>query len=177
MVAKALRGLENYRSQALDKPAGSHHHVGISGCVGLGTSPTPTRHFSIVDLELQSACYEKVSVLRCRGRLVYGPATEELVRATRQLLETTQQVVLQMADVTHIDSGGVGALGAAYMAAHNREGEIKLAALSPRVAEVLRITGLEMLFDIRNSESEAVAAFSAKETAAVTGLEGAAETT
>jgi len=130
-----------------------------------------------VDLELQNASYENVSVLRCRGRLVYGPATEELVRATRQFLETTKEIVLQMADVTQIDSGGVGALGTAFMAAHNREAEIKLAALHPRVAEVLRITGLDLLFDIRSSESEAVAAFSTKESAAAVRLEGTAETT
>ena len=130
-----------------------------------------------MDLELQNASYENVSVLRCRGRLVYGPATEELVRATRQFLETTKEIVLQMADVTQIDSGGVRALGTAFMAAHNREAEIKLAALHPRVAEVLRITGLDLLFDIRSSESEAVAAFSTKESAAAVRLEGTAETT
>jgi len=46
------------------------------------------------------------------------------------------------------------------VAAHNREAEIKLAALSPRVREVLRITALEWLFEIHNSETEAVEAFS-----------------
>ena len=99
------------------------------------------------------------------------------MRATRQFLETTKEIVLQMADVTQIDSGGVGALGTAFMAAHNREAEIKLAALHPRVAEVLRITGLDLLFDIRSSESEAVAAFSTKESAAAVRLEGTTETT
>jgi len=68
-----------------------------------------------------------------------------------------------MADVTQVDSGGVGALGAVFMAAHNRGAKIKLAALHPRVAEVLRVTNLEMLFDIRSSETEAVAAFLSKE--------------
>jgi anti-sigma B factor antagonist len=131
--------------------------------------------FHVVDLELQIASSENVSVLRCRGRLIYGPETEEFVRAARQVIATTKEIVLQMADVTQIDSGGVGALGTAFMAAHNREAEIKLAALHPRVAEVLRITGLELLFDIRNSESEAIRAFVTKEGSAA--LEGAAEIT
>ena len=129
-----------------------------------------------MDLEIQIASCRNVSVLRCRGRLVYGPATEELARAVRQAPETAKEIVLQMADVTHIDSGGVGALGAAFVTAHNRAAEIKLAALHPRVAEVLRITGLELLFDIRNSEGEAVAAFLAKEAKpAAMGVEPAAE--
>jgi anti-anti-sigma regulatory factor len=63
------------------------------------------------------------------------------------VLETAKEVVFQMADVTQIDSVGVGALGTLFMAAHNREAKIKLAALHPRVAEVLRITNLEMLFE------------------------------
>jgi len=61
-------------------------------------------------------------------------------------------------------------------AAQNREAEIKLAALHPRVAEVLRLTDLELLFDIRNSESEVLAAFLTKERSATMGLAGAAET-
>ena len=93
-----------------------------------------------MDLEIQSVSNESVSILRCRGRLIYGLETAELVRAARQALETTKEIVLQMADVTQIDSGGVGALGTAFITAHNREAEIKLAALHPRVAEVLRIT-------------------------------------
>ena len=87
----------------------------------------------------------------------------------RQLFNTTKQIVLQMADVTQIDSGGVGALGAAFMAAHNREAEIKMAALSPRVGEVLRITALERLFDIHNSEAEAIDAFSRPQKEAAVG--------
>ena len=131
-----------------------------------------------MDLEIQIASCRNVSVLRCRGRLVYGPATEELARATRQVLETAKEIVLQMADVAQIDSGGVGALGTAFVTAHNRAAEIKLAALHPKVKEVLRITGLDLLFDIRSSESEAVAAFLAKEARpAVMGVEPAAETT
>ena len=130
-----------------------------------------------MDLELQIASLENVPVLRCRGRLTYGPETAELLRAARQTLETSKEIVLQMAGVTQIDSGGVGALGAAFVAAHNREAEIKLADLHPRVAEVLRITGLDLLFDIRKSESEAVAAFLANEKPATMRLQGAAEAT
>jgi anti-anti-sigma factor len=129
-----------------------------------------------MDLEIQFASNESVSILRCHGRLIYGLETAELVRAARQALETTKEIVLQMADVTQIDSGGVGALGTAFIAAHNREAEIKLAALHPRVAEVLRITGLDLLFDIRDSESEALAAFLTKQRSDAIDLTGTAKT-
>ena len=125
-----------------------------------------------MELELQTVSYGRVSVLRCRGKLVYGAETAEFERGVRQALEGTKEIVLHMGDVSRIDSGGVGALGTAFMAAHNREAQIKLAALPPRVEDVLRITGLGLLFDIRNSESEAVAAFLAGEKYEPAGLEG-----
>jgi len=121
-----------------------------------------------VELELQIVTLANVAVVRCRGRLIYGQEAAELDHTLRRLLETTKQIVLQMADVIQIDSGGVGALGAAFMAAHNREGVVKLANLTPRVEEVLRITGLALLFDVHDSETEAVEAFSRFSTTAVT---------
>jgi anti-anti-sigma factor len=121
-----------------------------------------------LELELQIVTLANVAVVRCHGRLIYGQEAAELDRTLRSLLETTKQIVLQMADLIQIDSGGVGALGAAFMAAHNRGGVIKLADLTPRVGEVLRITGLERLFDVHDSETEAIEAFARSSTASVT---------
>ena len=130
-------------------------------CCSASQKPTK-RVLTRVELALQIASCEHVSVLRCRGRLTYGPETAEFVRAARQALESTKEIVVQMAEVTHIDSGGVGALGSVLITARRQNAEIKLAKLHPRVAEVLRITGLDLLFDIHPSESEAVAAFLTK---------------
>jgi len=121
-----------------------------------------------VELELQIVTVANVAVVRCRGRLIYGQEAAELDHTLRRLLETNKQIVLQMAEVTQIDSGGVGVLGAAFMAAHNRKGVIKLANLSPRVDEVLRITGLKWLFGVLDSETEAIEAFSRSSTAVPT---------
>jgi anti-sigma B factor antagonist len=139
-------------------------------------SDTISITLSIMDIEIQVASNENVSILRCHGRLIYGLETAELVRAARQALDTTKEIILEMADVTQIDSGGVGALGTVFIAAHNRQAEIKLAALHPRVAKVLRITGLDLLFDICNSENEALAAFLAKQRSDAMDLTGRAET-
>ena len=112
-----------------------------------------------MELDIQIVSRSGVAVIRCRGRLIYGEEAAELGRIVRKVLDTNRHIVLQMADVSQIDSGGVGALGAAFMAAHNRDGEIKLAALSRRTAEVLRITALERLFEICSSENAAIDAF------------------
>jgi anti-sigma B factor antagonist len=112
-----------------------------------------------VELQFQIVWRARVPVVYCLGRLVYGEETQELGRTLRRLLEDNKQIVLQLAAVSQIDSGGVGELGAIFLAAHRRDAEIRLACLSPRVAEVLRITGLEQLFQIHPSEDDAVAAF------------------
>ena len=112
-----------------------------------------------MELELQIVSHASIAVIRCRGRLIYGQEAAELVRTLRQLLNTTKQIVLQFADVTQIDGGGVGVLGEAFVAAHNREAEIKLAILSQRVREVLRTTALDRLFDMHSSETDTIEAF------------------
>jgi anti-sigma B factor antagonist len=117
-------------------------------------------HSRGMELQLQIIKQAGATLVRCSGRLIYGPEAAEFVCTLRQLLNTTKQIILNLACVSQIDSGGVGALGEVFMAAHNREAQIKLTALSPRVREVLRITALERLFEIHNSETEAVEAFS-----------------
>ena len=120
-------------------------------------------------LEVTISSHASVPVLHCRGRLLWGPEAAEFDRNFRAVLESNKQIVLDLAEVPNIDSGGVGALGTAFMAAHNRNAEIKLASLSPRVAEVLRITKLEGLFQIYASEAEAVEAFQAPATVVTSG--------
>ncbi|HXZ82007.1 MAG TPA: STAS domain-containing protein [Terriglobales bacterium] len=111
-----------------------------------------------MELAFQVVWHARVPVVYCLGRLVYGEETQEFGRTLRRLLDDNKQLVLQLAAVSQIDSGGVGELGAVFLAAHRRDAKIRLACLSPRVAEVLRITGLEQLFQIYASEEEAIAA-------------------
>jgi anti-anti-sigma factor len=149
-----------FEIRKFDKPGLPEHYVGGPAGSIAQRQKNVVDSILTMELELNIAPQEDATVVRCRGRLIYGQESAEFIRALRQLIDSTKHVVLQMADVTYVDSGGVGALGATYVAAHNRETEIKLAALSARVAEVLRITGLDLLFDIHSSESEAVEAFS-----------------
>lgn len=110
-------------------------------------------------LECNSVMRGEIAVVYCRGRIVFGEEDDELRRVVLELLRQTRQIVLQLAWVTQIDSGGLGTLVGLYVSARNRDGEIKLAAVSQKVREVLQTTKLTELFDIQVSEEEAVAAF------------------
>lgn len=158
-AGKEASKLEAYIPAATFAAQGVYLAARQPWCAGVRGKLSRLEARSAVELALQVVSLANIGVIRCRGRLIYGLEAAELIITVRQLLNTTKQIVLQLAGVTQIDSGGVGALGEAFVAAHNRDAEIKLAALSPRVAEVLRITGLDMLFDTHGSEAEAIEAF------------------
>jgi anti-sigma B factor antagonist len=117
-------------------------------------------------LECKTVMRGEVAVIYCRGRLVFGDGDDELRRAVLDLLPQTRQIVLHLGWVTHVDSGGLGAMVGLYVSARNRHGEIKLASVSPKAQEVLRTTKLTELFDIHPSEEEAVASFASGKKAA-----------
>jgi anti-sigma B factor antagonist len=64
-----------------------------------------------------------------------------------------------MADVSTIDSSGVGELVSAYTTATNRGGRLKLINLPSKVADILQITQLITVFEVFDDEDEAVASF------------------
>jgi anti-sigma B factor antagonist len=106
-----------------------------------------------------------IVVVDCAGRIVFGEETAELRDQVKALLSTNRRAILNLAEVTYIDSGGLGTLVALYTTARNADGSLKLARLTQRVGDLLQITKLLTVFEVYNSEEEAVESFG-KEAAA-----------
>jgi anti-sigma B factor antagonist len=100
-----------------------------------------------------------IAVVDCAGRIVFGEETAELRDRVRILIAKGSRVILNLADVTYIDSGGLGTLVALYTTARNAGGSIKLARLTQRVGDLLQVTKLLTVFEVYNSEEEAVDSF------------------
>ena len=100
-----------------------------------------------------------IIVVVCAGRLVFGEETAALRDRVKALLTEGSRIILNLADVTYIDSGGLGTLVALYTTARNAGGAIKLARLTPRVGDLLQVTKLVTVFDVYNTEEEAVESF------------------
>ena len=100
-----------------------------------------------------------IAVVDCAGRIVFGEETAELRDRVRTLIAKGSRVILNLADVSYIDSGGLGTLVALYTTARNAGGSIKLARLTPRVGDLLQVTKLLTVFEVYNSEEEAVDSF------------------
>ncbi len=112
-------------------------------------------------LKLSTRSVEGVTVLDCMGRIVFGDECIALRDTVKRILETTPNLVLNLHDVSYIDSGGLGTLVGLYTSARNAKGNIKLAGLNHRVIDLLQVTKLLTVFETYPSEAEAVKALAA----------------
>jgi anti-sigma B factor antagonist len=100
-----------------------------------------------------------IVVIDCAGRLVFGEETAALRDQVKSIIAKGSRIVLSLADVTYIDSGGLGTLVALYTTAKNADASIKLARLTKRVGDLLQVTKLVTVFDVYDSEEQAVQSF------------------
>jgi len=113
-----------------------------------------------VALKMTNREVDGVSVVALDGRIVLGEESNALREKVKGLIaEGKTKVVLNMANITFIDSAGLGTLVAAHHSAKSQGAALKLAHLGSKFQEVLQITKLLTVFDVYNSEAEAVASF------------------
>jgi anti-sigma B factor antagonist len=100
-----------------------------------------------------------VIVVYLSGALLFGEESASLRMLVKDLLNRSRQIVLDLGNVTHIDSGGVGTLVAMCASARNVGGDIKFANPGKHTKEVLQITKLVTVFEIFDKTEDAVASF------------------
>jgi anti-sigma B factor antagonist len=81
------------------------------------------------------------ALVACHGRLVAG-TTEELYQDVKRLLPEVKAVVIDLADLTYVDSTGLGALVRLYTSARHLGCEYKLLHLGKQIRNLLRMTNL-----------------------------------
>ena len=100
-----------------------------------------------------------IVVVDCAGRIVFGDETAELRDRGKALITDGSRIVLNLAEVTYIDSGGLGTLVALYTTSQNAGCAVKLARLTQRVGDLLQITKLLTVFEVYETEEAAVESF------------------
>jgi anti-sigma B factor antagonist len=111
-----------------------------------------------MNLQLKSRWVGEVLVLQCSGRIVVGAEVDSLQQTIRQELEQQPNIVLQMADVQFIDSSGLGTIVRLMSAARAAGGDVKICQLPGMMAKVLTMTNLHKVFEIYETEDEAILA-------------------
>ena len=112
-----------------------------------------------MQLKLNTRAVDGVTVVDCNGRIVFGEESALLRDTLKQLIKENSQIVLNLAGISYIDSGGLGTLVALYTTAQNAGGSVKLANLTQRVGDLLQVTKLLTVFEVHDGEEKAVKSF------------------
>jgi anti-sigma B factor antagonist len=121
----------------------------------------PDEEETNVALKMTDREVDGVSVVALDGRIVLGDESNALrVKLKSMIAEGKKQIVLNMDNVKYIDSSGLGTLVAAHCSAKTRGASLRLCHLGSKFQEVLQITKLVTVFEVRDTEAAAVASFS-----------------
>jgi len=101
----------------------------------------------------------KVAVIRCNGRITAGDEAESLRVYVCGMFANHKDFILHLGDVGFIDSSGLGTLVRLQTSTRRLHGDLKLCNVPPALEKVLRITNLTTLFEIYESEENAISAF------------------
>jgi anti-sigma B factor antagonist len=112
-----------------------------------------------MQLKLTTRTVQDILVVNCDGRIVFGEESAELRDSVKALIAQSKKIVLNLGGVSYIDSGGLGTLVALYTTAHNAGGAIKLSNLTQRVGDLLQVTKLLTIFEVYDTEEEAIQSF------------------
>jgi anti-sigma B factor antagonist len=101
-----------------------------------------------------------VTILDLSGKITIGEGSVQLREAVRKLLdESKKKILLNLGDVSYVDSSGIGELVSSYTTTNNQGGQLKLLNLTKKIQDLLMITKLLTVFQTFDNEQEAVASF------------------
>lgn len=111
-----------------------------------------------MNLKIEKRLVDGITIVSCHGRVMFGEEATALRDSLKEALKKTPKMVLNLSGVTYIDSGGLGTLVGVYSSARGAGADIKLTGLGQRLRDVLQITKLATVFEVFDSEQEALAA-------------------
>jgi anti-sigma B factor antagonist len=113
-----------------------------------------------MQLKITKRTVDGIVAFECSGRIVFGEESALLREEVKKAIQdNVKRIVLNLGDVNYIDSGGLGTLVALHTTALSAGATIKLANLTKRVGDLLQVTKLLTVFEVHNSEYEALEAF------------------
>ena len=114
----------------------------------------------MAELNISERPVGDVTILDMDGKITIGEGSVALRTAIRRLLEEgKKKILLNLAKVGYIDSSGIGELVSSYTAINKESGELKLLNLTQKLQDLLTITKLLTVFDVYESEQEALASY------------------
>jgi len=113
-----------------------------------------------MSLTIASRQVDGLTILDLNGKIILGEGSVTLRDAIRKLIiNGSKSILVNLGEVTYMDSSGLGELVGAYTSATNQGASLKLLKLTKKVHDLLQITKLYTVFDIYDDEESAIASF------------------
>jgi anti-sigma B factor antagonist len=113
-----------------------------------------------VTMKANTRQVDGVTIVDLSGRITLGEGSVVLRDTVRDIISKgNKKILLNLADVNYIDSSGIGELVSAFTTVRNQGGELKLLRLTKKVHDLLQITKLYTVFDVKDDETAAVQSF------------------
>src|ERR1051325_956394 len=120
-----------------------------------------------MSLNVKTRRVDGIVVVDMSGRLTICEPALLLREGLRgEVNDGARHFVLNLGDVSYIDSSGLGELVSAYTTVRNRQGDVKLLNLTAKAKDLLQMTKLLTVFDIYEDEAKAISALKASKTSA-----------
>jgi len=111
-------------------------------------------------MKIETRTVGEVHVLDCSGKITLGEGTMAIRNTVREVLKNGgKKIVLNLGDVNYIDSSGIGELVSTFTTVTNQGGQLKLLNLTKKIQELLQITKLLTVFQVYQSEQDALGSF------------------
>lgn len=102
--------------------------------------------------------HQGITILYPEGKITLGDGDQELGEAVRTVLEAgSRRIVLNLSKVSYLDSSGVGELVGCYTSIKNRQGVLRICGLNSRIFNLMQMTSLHSVFEVKDTEAEALA--------------------
>jgi anti-sigma B factor antagonist len=113
-----------------------------------------------VSVKMSSRQVGDVTVVDANGRITLGEGASVFRDLIRDLAaKGNKKILINLADVSYIDSSGIGEMVSSFTTVTNHGGQLKLLSLTKRVKDLLQITKLYTVFEVFEDESSAVRSF------------------
>ena len=104
--------------------------------------------------------HQGVTIVYPEGKITLGDGDQELGEAVRTVLDQGGlKIILNFSKVSYLDSSGVGELVGCYTTVKNKGGELRICGMNARIFNLITMTSLHSVFDVKETEEESLAGF------------------
>lgn len=101
-----------------------------------------------------------VLILYPEGKITLGDGDQELGEAVRTSLDQgARKILINLDKVSYLDSSGVGELVGCYTSIKNKGGDLRICGMNSRIFNLIKMTSLHSVFDVKDTEAEGLASF------------------